>query len=235
MAGTLINSTTKKPLIYDPTSIAEGDQPAWDSATSTWKKLRASTAYEECRQVGVSRYERWYAGGIVVAGNWVDVACGAGVLFAIPLDGPAGTVDLMSVKITQAASANKSCRLGIYRSLSDTDLHPGARVVDAGTVLIDSTGVKSIGSLTAALTPGRRHYLALLVETDPGTPWFLGAPVGSCAPVFGNGSEWTTGSTYDASAIYSTDVSWGALPDPFPTSGLGFAFNIPLIRVRYSA
>lgn len=54
--------------------------------------------------------------------------------------------------------ATSVIRLGVYRA--DEDWQPTSLVVDAGNVAIDTTGIKSVGSLATALTPGR--YLKAL-------------------------------------------------------------------------
>lgn len=71
------------------------------------------------------------------------------------------TVTALTIHVTTAGTALSTARLGIFS-------HPGGniasqtatRVLDAGTVAIDSTGTKTIGSLTQDLDPGL--YLAVI-------------------------------------------------------------------------
>lgn len=62
------------------------------------------------------------------------------------------TLDQLRIEVTTAAAASTVARLGIYEA--DTDWQPTDLVLDAGTVAIDSPGVKT-ASISQALSPGR--------------------------------------------------------------------------------
>jgi len=77
------------------------------------------------------------------------------------------TLDLLSIQVTVAGAAATTARLGIYNA--NTDWQPTTLVLDAGTVAVDSTGIKSI-TINQALSAGR--YL-LVINTD-GAPTVRG-------------------------------------------------------------
>lgn len=71
--------------------------------------------------------------------------------------------DQIVCEVTTQGAASTTARLGIYKA--NLDLQPTDLVLDAGTVAVDSTGVKTI-SISQALAPG--NYLTAF-NTD-GTP-----------------------------------------------------------------
>lgn len=75
------------------------------------------------------------------------------------------TLDRLAGEVTTAGAAGKVARFGIYNA--DTDWQPTTLVLDAGTVPVDTTGVKTI-TINQQLTPGR--YL-FVINTD-GSPSF---------------------------------------------------------------
>ena len=74
-------------------------------------------------------------------------------------------VDQLSVEVTAAGGASTVGRLGIYHA--DTDFQPTTLVVDAGTVLVDSTGPKHLAvSPAEVLLPGR-YVMAFNSDAAP--------------------------------------------------------------------
>lgn len=74
------------------------------------------------------------------------------------------TFDQLTFEVTAAAVAGSSARLGIYKA--DSDLQPTSLVVDAGTVAIDTTGVKTV-SISTTLDPG--FYLQCMHQSGAPT------------------------------------------------------------------
>lgn len=70
------------------------------------------------------------------------------------------TIDQLAIEVTSAGAGGTTARLGIYNA--DTSWQPTTLVVDAGTVAVDSTGVKTAG-ISTTLQPGR--YLTA-INTD---------------------------------------------------------------------
>jgi hypothetical protein len=73
------------------------------------------------------------------------------------------TLDQLAIEVTSAGSAGTVARLGIYSA--NTDWQPTNLVVDAGTVAIDSLGVKT-AAINTLLQPGR-YLLALNCNGAP--------------------------------------------------------------------
>ncbi len=138
------------------------------------------------------------------------------------------TVDQMAVNVTTAGTAS-NVRVGIYADNGNN--YPGALVVDAGTAVTTSTGVKTF-------TTG------LPVTLDPGLYWLAHTADGSAAatlrtfavaslhPVLGYAS------TLPTNAQFGWDVSrtYAALPNPFTAGAAAItAVPIPAIFVRTSS
>lgn len=112
------------------------------------------------------------------------------------------TIDQMAIEVTTGGAASTTARLGIYNA--DLDWQPTSLVVDAGTVAVDSTGVK-IASVNVTLPPGR--YL-LALNSD-------GAP--TLRRVLGGAMFLGYANTLGASpfiVIPNTTQTYGVLPNP---------------------
>jgi hypothetical protein len=93
----------------------------------------------------------WWAAGDAPAGSAANTTVGN---FWCTLVCIQGTTTLKGLRIhitTASPTAGATMRLGCYRVDPNTRL--GTLMVDAGTVAVDSTGVKSIVGLTTVLTP----------------------------------------------------------------------------------
>lgn len=130
------------------------------------------------------------------------------------------TFDRIAIDVT-ALDAGKNARLGIYNL--GTNLYPGTLLLDAGTVSVATTGVKSI-TISQALTKGI-YFVAMVTDGTPnvrGTvyhiqiPNILGLNNTSMNIVY---SGWTVAQAY------------GALPDPFTAAG-ALGSTIPRIPMR---
>lgn len=115
------------------------------------------------------------------------------------------TVDRIAAEVTTAASAGKHARLGIYQN--GTNLHPGSLLLDAGEVLVDSTGAKAI-TIDQSLTKGL-YWIALVAES--------GTTFRSLRTNYGNH---TMLGFHTAFSVLNTSQyvirAYGSLPDPFP-------------------
>lgn len=103
------------------------------------------------------------------------------------------TFDRIGIDVATAAAATGVCRLGIFAA-DAAGAMPGTLVLDAGTVLVDSTGQKNI-TISQALTAGV-YWLAAdnqvaagcnlrsVVSYDPLVPYATGASmfIGTTAP-----------------------------------------------------
>ena len=124
--------------------------PAWNP--------QAPLAY---RRLGVYVSQLAAPGG----GTFVHTAL-ADTLLALPLPvGEGITVDRVAMEVTTAGAGGSTVRMGLYLAdLTDPSL-PGALLVDAATLLVDSTGVKEI-SLGAPVKVGRNRLFAVYSVSD---------------------------------------------------------------------
>jgi len=149
-------------------------------------------------------------------------------LYAAPFRlNASGTADRIGIDVATAAAAGGVARLVIY-SPDGTGGMPGAVVLDAGTVAIDTTGGKTI-TISQALSAGF-YWLAVIGQTatgaalrgtvsyDPMVPYFTGANMftGSAAP----GGLASTGTSYTGSPGANPVI---ADNDNCPIIGLRFA------------
>jgi len=112
--------------------------------------------------------------------------------------------DRISVNVSTAGSAGSKARLGIY--YNDV-AKPGARLLDAGEIDVDSTGVKEI-TITQTLQPGL-YWLVLIAQANISVYCPL-----VMAQLIGTGSVSVAAS---GNGAYITTQAYGALPDPHPT------------------
>jgi len=155
--------------------------------------------------------------------------------YAMPLVSPrGGTVDMLSIEVTTALAA-QAIRLGIYEATSDTDLTPGALVVDAGIVQVNTIGVKT-KTVNVSLEPDRLYYLVLQCDSPitPNTAAIRTLDPDGAEPLLHAPGTWGT----------MVGVGWtndpgvhGAFQDPFPVPAVALtsAEIIPAIGVRFSA
>lgn len=121
----------------------------------------------------------------------------------------AKTLDQLLLEVTAAGAALTVARMGIYAA--DLDWQPGALILDAGAVAVDSTGVKSI-ALAQALSPGQ-YLLCVLSNGAPTLRTWLGSHQGlGIYPAWGPNSILVG---------FSAAQTYGALPNPGPAWGVG--------------
>ena len=116
------------------------------------------------------------------------------------------TVDRIAIEVATAGAAGEAARLGIYKD--GTNLYPGDLVVDAGTVAVDSTGIKTV-TISEALTKGL-YWVAVVSD---GTPGIRAWPL--CCPWLGLKA---TGFAYPQMGWYVA-YTYAALPDPYTSGG----------------
>jgi len=137
------------------------------------------------------------------------------------------TIDRIAINVrTAAAEGDKVARLGIYKN--GTNLLPGDLLLDAGTVNISSTGVKTI-TINQALAKGIYHLAHICNFVY--NPWVQRSYHYSSKPSLGihptnfciNWQGWNKAQGY------------GALPNPFSTDATLYTGFIPLIALRIAS
>ncbi len=163
---------------------------------------------------------RFHGGQATAPNSTQTLALTANTLYAIPFAvGDSATFVRIGIDVT-AADAGKAARLGIY---SWSDGAPAARVLDAGTVSVASTGIKEV---VISQTLGAGMYGLALV--GDGAPTIRANSVASVA-------AFATGTATPGVADYrmSRAFTYAALPDPWGTPAYGAgSVDIPAIYLR---
>ncbi len=137
------------------------------------------------------------------------------------------TIDRIAIEVkTAAAEASKVARLGIYKN--GTNLLPGDLLVDAGTVYISNTGVKTI-VIDQPLAKGV-YFLAHICNYVY-RPWVQASYHYPSKPPLGlhiaNFSIKQQG--------WEKAQAYGVLPDPFPVDAALWSSFIPLLTIRVAS
>lgn len=153
-------------------SPADNDILYFDTADNQWKTAQTEaiigtkmTAFAQYRKAG-----RWYTNGLFppANANFTNQLAIRYVPFYIDQD---ITITRMGINVVTAAAAGNTCRLGIYTNNGSTQ--PATRLVDTGTLALDSTGAKSVTGLSVALTKGL-YWFAYVGSVASGTITGLG-------------------------------------------------------------
>jgi len=127
------------------------------------------------------------------------------------------TVTRMTCQVTTAGTGTSIARLGIYDSSTST-LEPSALVADAGTVTCDTTGKKTISSLSISLGRGT-YWAVLVVNSATVVPLFRGHFDVNVQGIWQTNSDPDTG----VSCLVSSSSVTGALPATFSVNSSQFA------------
>lgn len=130
-------------------------------------------------------------------------------------------VNQLAIRVTSPAGPGMRARLGIYQSISNSNMAPGSLVIDAGEVLIDSVGEKTL-NVTQVLNANVMYYFAILLESTV------------LLQAFDFGGSFTSYHTDLASVTlvgFQVSQAYGVFPGVFQTSGIAVASS-PGIVIR---
>jgi len=182
------------------------------------------------RHVGTTDMEIWYPCGYAYAANTGTTstsAFSANTLYATPFTAPRNsTIDRIAFEIT-ASQSTFFARAGIYKTVSNTNMYPGALVVDGGEFSTGTTGVKA-ATISTPL-PDCYYWGVFLTSATAATFRVLlqHSNLLGFVSTLGDGS---------ASQFLSRSQTYGALPSNFPASPATRAGGGgPLIAIRFSA
>ena len=143
-------------------AIADGGTGA-STAAAALANLGAQTAVADGRAV-ISGVTQYTIPGVSMSTVSTRVLVANRIWYEPMRVVTAITIDLMILEVQAAGTAGTVIRMAIYAC--DTSRQPGARLVDAGTVAADSTGVKT-ASISLTLQPGM--YLKALISDSTAT------------------------------------------------------------------
>lgn len=157
------------------------------------------------------------------------VVFGANILSVQPYIPPrSGTLDRYAFSVVVAGGADNA-RVGIYESISETDAYPGALLLESGSIDVNATGTK-IETISQPLTAGRVYWFAHVASAGLATYRALAK-----GDIMGVGTSGAFSATSKHTHLTHAHT-FGALPDPFPTSApSGGNFDLLMFNVRYSA
>jgi hypothetical protein len=149
----------------------------------------------------------------LTTGNWAY-----NNLIAVPFYVPsAKTADRIAVDVTVGgAPAGSQARLGIYQNGSN--LYPGSLLLDAGQVLVDAPGIKSI-VISQSLAAGL-YWLAFVHNANGGAPTMRCITAYTTWPILGAPLGAVTMYVY-----WQVAFVYAPLPDPFPGGAAKQSYN----------
>lgn len=151
---------------------------------------------------------------------------GANVLWAIPFIVVRDmTVDRIAIEVAVLA-AGASARLGIYNN--GTNLYPGTLLLDAGTVSVATTGIKTI-TINQALPKGI-YWMVVVSDGNPSLAslyiYYMSTPILGLR----------TDNFLYSYLGWSVAFNYAALPNPFTAGGNpNQTNNAPIVAVRISS
>lgn len=181
------------------------------------------------RQTGTAPWERWYFGNYHgTAGLYVWTNPGVNNIFARPFISPrSGTIDRIQWYQGAGAGAGNT-RVAIYAATSDTNLYPGALILDTGDQSTAADGYKTV-VVAQALTGSQLYYFcynssrAVFLYYEPPYDY----------PILGSFSA-ASFQLWTRELVIAQ--AYGAFPANFPAGALKSSANvIPAITVRWSA
>lgn len=198
---------------------------------SNWRILSRRSYDVSGYRVKGSTLNQWYTS----PNTGTALTTGAGtvnVLRAIPfIVSKSMTIDQMAINVTTAgAGGTGNARVGIYDDNGNG--YPGSRVVDAGTAVTTSTGVKTFTTgLPVTLEPGL-YWLVYVHDNATTAPTMRAFAVGSLTPVLGYASTLPTNAQFG----WSVAFTYAALPATFTAGGAPItAVPIWAVYVRSSS
>ena len=159
-------------------------------------------------------------------GSGTAQTIGANTLWAIPfIVARDMTVDRIAIEVS-ALAEGASARLGIYNN--GTNLYPGSLLLDAGTVSVATTGIKTI-TINQALPKGI-YWMVVVSDGNPSL---------SSLYIY-YGSTFILGLREDNFSYsylgWSVAFTYAALPDPFTAGGsANVSNNAPIVAVRIAS
>ncbi len=137
--------------------------------------------------------------------------------------------DRIAIRVsTLATGTTPRVRLGVYEDKGDESVYPGALVLDAGEVAVNTTGLKEL-VVDLTLKGGKLYWLALLGQ-DTASLAVAAIPAADALATFLGLDSGLTGTPFLG---YAVTQAYGILPLNFPTAGLtDWSLPVPLIALR---
>lgn len=137
--------------------------------------------------------------------------------------------DRIAIRVSTAATgATPRIRLGVYEDKGDGSVYPGALVLDAGEVAVNTIGLKEL-AIDLTLKGGKLYWLSLIGQ-DTATLAAAAIPAADSLATFLGLDNSLSGTPYLGYAIVQ---AYGALLASFPTDNpTDWSLPVPLIALR---
>ena len=205
-AQTLVAGTSGTDFAISSSGTAHTFNLPTASATNRGALSTSDWSTFNNKLIGYGQYRkasRWYTNGMLPLGN-ASFGNVNGVIRYVPVFFDQDvTITRMGINVNTVGPASSVCRVGIY-SNNPATTQPLTRLVDAGTMALDSTGVKSITGLSVALTKGL-YWFAYFSNAASGT--IAGLSSASIFDVKGQANIGTVGF-----AAFSQSLAFTTLP-----------------------
>jgi hypothetical protein len=137
--------------------------------------------------------------------------------------------DRIAIRVSTAATGSvPRVRMGIYEDKGDESVYPGALILDAGEVAVNTLGLKEL-VVDLTLKGGKLYWLSLLGQ-DTATLAVAAIPAADALATFLGLDNGLTGTPFLG---YAVTQAYGVLPLNFPTgSPTDWSLPVPLIALR---
>ncbi len=177
-----------------------------------------------------------YYAGAPVAGTGAGVAFTptANQVYAAMLpSGRGGTLDKVGFWLNAAGAAGVKARVAVYETVSDSDLYPGALLLDSGDIAAD-TGAPGyrLASVSLALPADKAVWFAFNLGSTSGSPTFGAVSQNN---TYVNNYVGFPASGFVMANILAGALTYGAFPATFPAGIPPVNSNFfPLVMIHYS-
>lgn len=171
----------------------------------------------------------YYGAGMVDAQSLTTGAPARDILWALPVCSPMGfTLAEIGVWVVTGV-ASSEIRLGLYDSVSTTDLTPNQLLGDSGVLSGATSSTARTYSINYRLRPDHLYWVVYLCGSASG-PTVRTTPQGSMYPILGLSAMSSSTLAFGWQAAHT----FAALPSTFPAPSVFTATPIPFIGVKFS-
>lgn len=137
--------------------------------------------------------------------------------------------DRIAIRVSTAATGTTPrIRLGVYEDKGDGSVYPGALLIDAGEVTVNTIGLKEL-VIDLTLKGGKLYWLTLIGQ-DSASLAAAAIPAADALATFLGLDNGLTGTPYLGYAVVQ---AYGVLPANFPTDNpTDWSLPVPLIALR---
>lgn len=136
-----------------------------------------------------------------------------------------GNINTIGVYVDTASTTSAGARLGMYQSISDSNIYPGNLILDAGEINLATSGLVEI-SINQALTAGALYWLAFWSSTASCN--LKGIATAGINPIIGVNSGLTPHTYLYISGTY------GTYPASLASGALLGVSGAPAVVVQYN-